>query len=238
MYGSSVAGAAELYQTIGQSLAGSRTSWRIAVKSDREVRREDLGGRSLYVVGTSRSNRWIREMAAHLPVAFPAEGFRFHERTYKSPEDVLKLFYPNPYDPRFPLYLVTGNADAYVARHADWNRRGDFQILRGRRTVAMGDFEDVTSSSEEPWSIDPSSFRAFEASEMPSRITKHFAYFVQGNGPDGEALRALAEANEALHGRVVAFLGDEAPTGGRIAVDVYSTHEEKGLVTGSTSSAD
>lgn len=237
VYGSGAPGAEDLYRAPLESGAfgPSRSRGRITIQSDRETSLEDLRGRSVYLVGTERSNRWIRELADRLPIAFLEGAFRFYETSYSDPEDVVKFFYPNPLDPRFPFYVTTGNADTRVARHLAWDRRGDFQVFRGDRMVAMGVFSNEPSGAS--WIINPSSYRDFPPPDAPARTTRHFSYFVHGERSDPAALDAVARSNEAIYRRISALLRGFASLQVKVDVHVYGTHEDKGLITGRTTSA-
>jgi len=230
--------AASRYEAFGQELASNRDSWDITIRRDDEIGEEELGRTTVYLVGTSQSNRWINKLASKLPFQIRDDGFAFHGHTYSDPGDVLRLIYPNPANPEYPLLLTLGNSDEHLVEYleASYRRRGDFQILRDGRTLAMGSFKP----SGGKWIVDPENYRAFESIQDSILATEHFVYASHEASINVEAIKAIATANENLYRRVEALgrLG-KRPTKpvAKISYNLYKDNETKGLVTDNTESA-
>ncbi len=235
VYGTSVGVGGPEYEAFGKQIASSRSSWNVVVKSDTETRREDFQRTAVYLVGTPRSNGWFGKLAEELPLSLDEKGFGFYEQRYEEPTDVLRLFFPNPVDPNYPLFLIMGNSDAYLVQYLETNRRGDdFQITRNGMTLAMGSF---AQSPRGAWVVDPQSVRTFEPATEAARSTEHFDYFLHGN-LDETSMASLFRTNEAIYVQVNETLGNRAHLPNRtLQVHVYRNSEAKGLVTNDTGPA-
>jgi hypothetical protein len=235
VYGASVGGTVSEYETFGKQIASYRPSWKVEVKSDAETKRDDFRRTAVYLVGTARSNRWFGKLAEALPLSIDEAGFSFYEESYRDSTDVLRMLFPNPVDPEYPIFVIMGNSDEYLAQHLDTSRRrGDFEVTRNGMTLVMGSFAQSRSGD---WMIDPQAYRVFESSEEATRSTAHFDYFVHGT-LDEVSLESLSRANEAIYAQVVETLGNEAELPKRkLQVHVYGNSEGKGLVTNDTSPA-
>ena len=72
----------------------------------------------------------LQELQTKLPIELNDSTFTFEEKTYSKETDVLKLFfYPNPYNPSLPLYLLTGNSNDYIQRFLEDNYPQDWGRL-------------------------------------------------------------------------------------------------------------
>ncbi len=227
---------AEDYLAFAREYAASRSSWAITVRADSETTYEDLAETPVYLVGTPRSNRWISKLAPALPITFEENGFRFLDKIYDEPTDLLKLFFPNPANKRFPLFLTTGNSDEQLRQHLGVRLRGDFQVLRSGKTLALGSFKLEPRSG---WVVDPGTHRVFESDVGTVLETEHYAYFAHGFEPGKAELEELARRNEALYENAITGLHKGAGVGSpeKIRYHLYRNGEDKGLITDNTQAA-
>jgi hypothetical protein len=235
VYGSGTPVAAD-YEAFAREYAASRSSWTITIRPDSEATQEELAETPVYLVGTPKSNRWIAKLATSLPIDFEENGFRFLDKSYDEPADVLKLFFPSPANKRFPLFLTTGNSDEHIRQHLGVRLRGDFQVLRAGKTLALGSYKLEPRSG---WVVDPGSYRVFESDVGTVRETEHYAYFAHGFEPGQAELEELSRRNEALYGSAITLLNDAADVGPseKIRYHLYRTGEDKGLITDNTQPA-
>jgi hypothetical protein len=172
--------------------------------------RDDLSRGALALVGTSASNRWLRELSSKLPVlARQAEEFA-------EPGDSIALRTRNPLNPEAPLFVVTGNSNGAVRDALGGRRRADVHVRRNGKTLVL-----VT--------YDPEAVRRFSVAAKPALSTERFDYFIQGG--TGPSLELLAAANEALM-KSIARQFPLRPV--RLEIHLYPSLEEKGLVTDDT----
>ena len=235
VYGSGTPVASD-YEAFAREYAASRSSWTITIQPDSKTTQEELAETPVYLVGTPRSNRWISRLAMSLPIAFEENGFRFLDKSYEEPSDVLKLFFPNPANQRFPLFLTTGNSDEQLRQHFGVRLRGDFQVLRSGKTLALGSYKLEPGGG---WVVDPGSYRVFESDVATVRETEHFAYFAHGFEPGKAELEELARRNEALYQSAIALLSEAGNDGllEKIRYHLYRSGEDKGLITDNTQPA-
>ena len=171
---------------------------------------EDVSGERVALIGTARSNKWIRDLT---PAKLEEHGFHYAGAFYGEPHDVLHARFPNPLDTRHTLSVVMANSSEGLT--AIRRSRADVHIRRNERTVYLG-FRDGQGD------------RRFDLATEPELQTDHFRYFNDTGG--ALEIDGFAAANEAL----VTTLG---ATPARQDVHLYANLEEKGLITDDTRSA-
>ena len=170
--------------------------WNVTSVAASKVTQEELAQRSIALVGTSVSNRWIRELA-------PKEFAEWYDR----PGYLVQISQRNPLNRAYRMTIMAGETDGPIPR-----RRADVHIRRDGFTTLLG-FRQEDGSFE---------IRPFELATHPQLVTDSFRFFVHGFDVSDAALRRFTRS------------GPRAP---RIAVHVYPSLEEKGLVTDDTRSA-
>jgi hypothetical protein len=146
------------------------------------------------------------------------------------------MIYPNPKNPSYLLFLTMGNSDEHLVQYLEtsYPRRGDFQVLRDGRTLAMGSFK----WSGKKWTVDPTNYLTFELDHDVLLATPHFSYVAHDMSIDLESVESLADMNERLYQRVRA-LGNKTTTASEdpISYHLYKDSETKGLITNDTTPA-
>ena len=142
--------------------------WNATRIAASKVTRGDLARRSVALVGTSASNRWIRELA-------PNEFAEWYDR----PGYLVQISQRNPLNSAYRLTIVTGETDGPIPR-----RRADMHIRRDGYTTLLG-FRRKDGSFE---------IRPFERATRPQLVTDSFRFFVHGFEVEDDALRRFTRS--------------------------------------------
>jgi len=194
-----------------------------------EVKPDDLAGKGVWLLGTPRSNRFLKSLLPHLPIRFEESGFRFAGRLYTDPDDVVQLLWTNPVNPERPLFVATGNRDVAIAATANSPtlQPHHYQISRGGRLLRFGNFALGSGT----WRVDPSSDRDFERELRPLPGDKGERIHLLGDAP-AEVVERFLSAHRAQLQRVADFFGQSPGDPTPIDVYVYARLVDKGLFTG------
>ena len=218
-------------ERLAQSLFGAGGDTLLA---DRDVTEDSLAAHPVALVGAPRENLWTRRLAAALPVQFHDGAFRWYGRDYSRPDEELRLVYPNPLNPnRFLLLLAANHPAALAQSHGFFFGEEDWRIERNGELLRSGEFGQSKSA---PWHYDAALDRDRE------REAEQYSAALRRTAVPGltlEAPPALAGVHEyaADAGRVMSrldSLGLAAPAGASPILTLYSSLEQKGVLTHST----
>ena len=162
---------------------------------------EELARGSVALVGTSASNRWIRELA-------PKEFAEWYDR----PGYLVQISQRNPLNSAYRMTIVAGDMASAIPR-----RRADVHIRRDGYTTLLG-FRREDGSYE---------IRRFELPTHPQLVTDSFRFFVHGFEVAGDALRRFARSGPRMplmDVHVYASLEEK----GLITDDTRSAHMNEG----------
>jgi hypothetical protein len=210
-----------LQSSIGDAALGLG-SWRIGpprLVSAGSATREDLSRGALALVGTPSANPWLAEL---LPGAASREGLRLGDERFGERFDSISLRSRNPLNPDAPFFLVAGNSDEAVLDALRKRRRADVHVRRRGKTVLLGRLGAGAA-------LEPGSVRRFALESAPGLSTERFDFFVHGFTE--ARLAAFAEEIEGSFRRIDDVFGKDSR---KIAVHLYPTLEQKGLVTDDT----
>lgn len=205
---------------------------------------ESLAAPLVVVMGTPASNRLLARLAPHLPVTIEPGRFRFLDRTYDDPRDLLVLAWPNPEHPDRLLLVITAASDSTVLRSMDraegrlW--QADYTVWRGDDLLRRGVFREAPG---EAWAFDETldEDRLGWRERFEAGLTRRTGRLVTLELPRGllEAAaldRLVATLDERLGG-MAATLG-LPPDRARVTVRGYPDYETKGKLTGRALSED
>ncbi len=237
IYGASDPHFAGQYQAFADSFK-ARSRWiKFRIQSDLETRDDDLRGTTIFLVGTTKSNRIIEQLTAKLPLHAEQQQFYFKKNKYDNPKDVLSLFYPNPLDHQYGLRMICGNNDAYLlstlVKSPDmvlW-APGDFRVYRESQTQLMGFFSQKDGAR---WQFDEENYRDFASETHLAAKTAHYRFFLHNMQLSAEEIETITSRQEHSFQLLEDFLDVKAPFS-LIDYHIYPTFEDKGLTTGSTS---
>ena len=172
--------------------------WNATPIAASKVTREQLARGSVALVGTSASNRWIRELA-------PKEFAEWYDR----PGYLVQISQRNPLNTAYRLTIVTGETDRPIPR-----RRADVHIRRDGFTTLLG-FRQEDGSFE----IHP-----FELATHPQLVTDSFRFFVHGFEVKDDALRRFKRSGPRVDVHVYPSLEEK----GLVTDDTRSAHMHAG----------
>jgi hypothetical protein len=158
------ASSAEMEGRMRAAAESLRRRGTIALLGATEAKEADLARPGVILVGTPRSNPWVRKAAESLPIPPGEDGIRLRDTVYTRARDSLQLVYPSPFHPDGLLTLFTGNSDAAVLDSLASERRGDFHLRREKTTLVLGRFRD-------DWSLDPQEILDLENEPAPPAET-------------------------------------------------------------------
>ncbi len=231
----------DAYRTLLETIQPGRrgTTKQIIVSSQADSRL--LENEIVFLLGSHRTNTWIKKLSGLLPVEFSPQGFVFDEKEYQKKSDAIKLYvYPNPLNPDLPLFLFTGNEDQAIItllqeKNIDnwdqlvWRSKG-YEVYRNQKAQIMGYFNDTS------WVMDKEIHFDF-ANDIDTLLqTAHFNFIGKPSILESTSLKVLAQNCEQTYEKIQGFVGRE-PNLPRINYHLYSSVEEKGLQLQNTSTA-
>ena len=174
-----------------------------------KVTREELAQRSIALVGTSLSNRWIRELA-------PKEFAEWYDR----PGYLVQISQRNPLNSAYRMTIMAGDiasaVDAPIPR-----RRADVHIRRNGYTTLLG-FRKEDGSYE---------MRRFELPTDPQLVTDSFRFFVHGfdvSDVSDAALRRFTRSGPRVS-RIDVHVYPSLEEKGLVTDDTRSAHMNEGV---------
>lgn len=230
------------YQEVADAMSDQRR-WKLTttLKKQDEVTVEDIKNHPILLIGAARDHRWIKKLSVHLPVKIQERSFAFDKKNYERPGDVFKLsLYPNPLNPKLPLYLIVGNSEEAIAQmisreyHRDWRRfyrtNWNYEVFREGEPLVFGQY------NEETWTRDPDLHFDFTDAEQARFQSDHFSFISYSPEVQSPRLQQMAETCEATFKEIMDFAGK---TAGRKKIDyfIYPSIENKGLRLNNTDEA-
>ena len=198
--------------------------------ADRDAQEDSLAAHPVVLVGTPRENLWTRRFAPALPVQFRDGAFRWYGSDYDRPDEVLRLVYPNPLDPRRFLLLLAANSAAALGRpHGFFFGDQDWRIERGGELLRSGTFGQ---SKAAPWHYDAGldRDREREAAEFTAALERRTLNGLVVETPPGLP-RARERSEEAAHlMKRLDSLGFAVPSGATLRLTFYRSLEQKGTL--------
>ena len=176
--------------------------WNVTSIAASKVTLEELAQGSVALVGTSASNRWIRELA-------PKEFVEWYDRLGY----LVQISQRNPLNPRYRLTIVAGELASVIDSPIP-RRRADVHIRRDGFTALLG-FRREDGSYE---------LRPFELATHPQLVTDAFRFFVHGFDVPDDALRRFIRSGPRVDVHVYPSLEEK----GLITDDTRSAHTDDG----------
>ena len=201
-----------LFEEIGDSLdMGNGRYFKLEIKAADEITEEEAKESVLFLLGTPTSNRLLDKLKYRLPIEWSPKGMKFDGKLYTDQTDVFKLFfYPNPYNPKIPLYLITGNSEEAIYQlildQSDFDWSGlvwsswGYELYKQKERRVFGRFSDST------WLLDKRIHYDFSLNSDTILTTPHFR-FIQSDGlVDGKGIEELAKKCERSYEDIRSFL--------------------------------
>ena len=222
------------YHSLVDSLAGHpRFNLDIQGKLATNVNLSELSSGAYFLIGTPEENPLVRALSSELPFSFTEAGFEFDDKLYTEQTDVLNVYlYPNPKNPAFPVYVITGNAedgiyDMLRNKYAnDWPRMmwssWGYELYQGEHLNLLGNFADST------WIMDKKLHFDFGGTNDTLGKTPHFTFISHNYGLESAQIVPIMKACETSYDQISRFIGRENDE--IITYNIYPSIEQKGLM--------
>lgn len=210
-----------------------QSAWRwrmnLQVQHTTETNAGDLDAGATLLIGTPQNNIFLRNLPSSFPVAFEERGFTFFGKTYGQDHDVISLVHPNPKQPQYPLFIMSGQSEsALVSALNDRMRSYDYQILRNGQRLRLGQFSQEASTM---WGHDPKQDMDFETGIRLVGSTDHVRFFVHNGSIDHSLIADLIQERKATHQKVSAFFETPVALAEPIRYYLYPSLQDKAVVT-------
>ena len=213
-----------------------RSSWgrwrtNLVLKPVDEVTPSELSNSAVLLVGTPSANPYIQQLTANSPLKLNDNHFSFLEKEYHENHDVVNFLYPNPRSPDRAMYVITGFDEAAIRDAVDNRLRNhDYQVLRSSQRIRIGNF---SQQQQTLWQFDPSLDEDFEDEIVLVGTTDNFRFYAHRTSPDHSLLSEIILQREKNYERVYDFQGKNEGLEAPITYMLYSSLEEKAVVTNS-----
>lgn len=213
-----------------------RSSWgrwrtNLILKTVDQVTAADLENSALLLVGTPQSNPYISDLTKESPLSLHGDHFSFWGKKYKNTLDVVTFLYPNPKSAGRAMFVITGFDEEVIADVLDNRLRNhDYQILRSGQRIRLGNFSQERQSL---WQYDAAQDQDFEDDVVLVGTSDHFRFFAHKSAPDHSLLSEIIIQREKNHDLVQSFQGAQRSIEDPITYMLYTSLEEKAVVTNS-----
>lgn len=231
----------ETYRSVLDSISYPGSSVEKKIIPSNEVKPETLSNDILFLIGSPQSNPVIQSFSSRLPIKFEPYQFKFDYNIYTDTEDIIKLhIYPNPNNPKLPLYLLSGNSDEAILsfikkKYLDqkeylYQSNHGYEVLRNQQAVVAGSFNDST------WALDKVIHFDFTSKVDTLLQTEHFNFLGNIGILNNDELQEIAQNCEASYAKINAFISPSQALP-KINYHFYSSMEMKGLQLSNTTIA-
>lgn len=216
------------------ALAPRDDRFKVITKRDDKLTEYEAANYPLYIIGT-RNNLLVKRLSEAIPVRLIEGGFNFNGKDYMAPNDVVKLsFYPNVFNPKMPITVITGNHEDAIVQFVQQELNGEwgyffwdswgYQVYHNGRRTIIGNFSQDSTTL---WSIDKKQHWEFDF-EGSSVKTSGMVHYTAHNDPDVSNIDTWdAIAQDDLK-RLSAFCGKHISA--RLEVHLYPTPEIKTML--------
>lgn len=215
------------YKQLADSIDAETPWFEFEIKADTEVKWEEIIQRRIYLIGTPKSNLLLQKILPQTPFRFEEGRFFIHDDVFPHPEDRLHFLYPNPSNPKFPLFVVTGNTDQAILAGKSIEIRGDFQVFHGRKASLFGMYSQKPTTR---WEVDPALIRHLYFETKPTLETQHYQFFGAQDQREVALFSKLATSREAAYSKISDFIQNKTPHP-KFRYYLYKTFEDLGLAT-------
>jgi hypothetical protein len=198
-----------------------------------DLNAEHLKNEILFFIGKVTDSLLLKTFQHSLPVQFTRNAFIFNHKTYDAPSAVFKLSpYPNPYNKKLPLYLLTGNDDKIIfdflkqRYQAAWVRllwsNWGYEIFQNNELKVSGNL------NESNWTLNKKTHFDFTEQNDTIYKTDHFQFIAHRSPLTKAEIEIIAQKCEESYALVTNFIGKKKAMS-LINYHFYPTVESKGL---------
>jgi len=216
--------------------------WNISIKHKEAklLTEQDISDNILFLVGTPEGGPLFKRLLKDVPIRFRAGSIEYGNSKINSENAMLMVgFIPNPVNPLLPMSFLTGTDEeqlySFFESKIKEEGRGifrqnlDFNIYKNNTRVVLGNFD-------EQWKIDPTTLFDFSNKNKLVYRSAHFDFISHQDSILAETVHTIADAADKTMDNILDFVGHTGDLS-RMQYHIYSSAEEKGLITGNTSQA-
>jgi hypothetical protein len=218
---------------IGTRLEARFRDSRFKVIADTAVTKSEIENSNIILLGSYQSNKILRLFNNKLPVSFGNDKFRFLNKVYAKPSDLIDFACPNPINNNKALIVISGNNDSLLAANFAFNFSGSLKIKDGYETLLIA---DIYQDANNKWEVDNNNLWDFENITDTVLTTPNYTYISHSSGIIKSEVTSIAALNEESFESFKRLFGKSfKPV--HINYNLYDSFEEKGLITNNTQSS-
>lgn len=215
---------------IATNLAARFGNGRFSALPDTSLGEGELKDSNVVIIGAYRSNKLLHLLNGRLPVTFEDGEFRFSNETYRMRSDLVDFVYPNPFNDRRAVMVISGNSDSAIASHFNFRFSGSLRIRNGYETLLLADFIETSRGK---WTIDPGRFWNFQGQTDTILTTQNYTYITHSSRITRREVETIASLNAGSVNSLKRLFGKSfKPV--HIYYNIYHSFEEKGLIIDNT----
>lgn len=195
-----------------------------------DISETQLKESNLIIIGTPDSNKVLQKIAGTIPLKFTKNGFVFDSIEYSNPKDIVHLMYYNPFNRSKLCYVISGNNETEILKNINLERVGDVRVSKSYETLALGFFK---LDERNNWVLNDSLSRNYFKQEKIINPRDHFIYTIHDRNITPALINKIKQIDHEGYEKLKSFVGVNLNSN-NIKVHLYSTFEEKGLITDNT----
>ncbi len=194
--------------------------------ADTSLTKDELENSNIILLGTYHSNKILKLFNDKLPVKFEDGNFQFLNKSYHKTSDLVDFKFPNPFNNKKSLFIISGNNDSLIAANFSFSYSGDLRIRDGFETLILTDF---IKDSENKWKVDYNNFWDFENQIDTILTTKNYTYISHSPKINKAEVETIAVLNEKSVASFQKLVGNSLKPI-HIFYNLYNSLEEKSLI--------
>lgn len=201
-----------------------RSRIKIEWVSDMALHPTDLIGKAVLIIGDAR-HHLLEMLVKDLPYNQQMGFFELDNTTYADPSDVLSMVYPNPVDPKMPLFLLVGNLSSavYPFLFTPFSKP-NIVAFRHSKILKEGAFE---IGPEGDWQLDPDHWRSFAGQAKLAIENSRYRIFNYRMAADQPKISGLMKQWDLTWAAAEAFFGTSIRLDTPVDVYLYKRYVDK-----------
>ena len=227
----------EQLQSSGEGFMGNIS---VKYKDANHVSEQDISENILFLVGTPDGHPMFKSLIDNTPIRFKSKSIAYGQKNIATKNAMLMVsFIPNPENPILPMGFLVGTDEEQVYSFFEskikeegrriFRQNLDFNIYKNGTRVVLGNFNEA-------WELDATTLFDFTDKNKLVYSSDYFDFISHQTSILPATVEAIAGKADQAMTDIIDFL-DYSVTLPRIQYHIYSSAEEKGLITGNTDQA-
>ncbi|MEE8292315.1 MAG: hypothetical protein V3R80_12620 [Candidatus Tectomicrobia bacterium] len=200
----------------------------VASQTDTAALASDLGEADVVVVATPAAPVDLSFLGEALPFSWEDEGFRFLDKVYTGPRDLLIMGRAPRQFGQHGTYLLIANDAGLLLEYLSIVRSNGYHLFRDAKRVVTGGWLEEPPS----WAIDTRRHRDYDDEIAFVEETPHFRFYVHKEAPAAAVLQTYIGETEKRYDRLADFLGASIADVPPVQYYLYQRFEDKGVFFG------